>query len=60
MITMPKMIPSVVVKIANKMKLIGKLLKKSDEGLSFACLNATNFYLSNARNFFKISAADQD
>ena len=60
MITMPRMIPSVVVKIANKMKLIGKLLKKSDEGLSFACLNATNFNLSNARNFFKIFAADQD
>ena len=29
MITMPRMIPSVVVKMANRMKLIGKLLKKT-------------------------------
>ena len=27
-ITMPRMIPSVIVKIANRMKLIGKLLKR--------------------------------
>ena len=28
-ITMPRMIPSVIVKVANRMKLIGKLLKKT-------------------------------